>query len=242
MFTGLVEGWGGSSGSSTENGGRRLTIAWPGLPGRRAARTRRERGRQRLLPDGRGGRRRDLRGPGRARDARPNQPGKPEEPATASTSSGRSRSAPARRPFCPGAHRHHRHPPRPPARGRVGIPRLRHRPGLDPAARPKGSIAVDGVSLTLVDVWPDAFSVMLIPHTLAVTTLGIIRPGDRVNIEADILAKHVQKAAGAVGSDDTGENQNPPFHDADPTNPVVSPEACSPDTGFRPGTGWVKTS
>ena len=39
----------------------------------------------------------------------------------------------------------------------------------------KGSIAVDGVSLTLVDVWPDGFSVMLIPHTLAVTTLGLIQ-------------------------------------------------------------------
>jgi riboflavin synthase len=58
---------------------------------------------------------------------------------------------------------------------------------------PKGSIAVDGVSLTLVDVGTDTFSVMLIPHTLAVTTLGIIQPGDRVNIEIDILAKHVQK-------------------------------------------------
>ncbi len=67
----------------------------------------------------------------------------------------------------------------------------------------KGSIAVDGVSLTLVDVWPDAFSVMLIPHTLAVTTLGIIQPGDRVNIEVDILAKHVQKLlqAGALQAD-----------------------------------------
>jgi riboflavin synthase len=58
---------------------------------------------------------------------------------------------------------------------------------------PKGSIAVDGVSLTLVDVAPDGFSVMLIPHTLAVTTLGLIRPGDRVNIETDILAKHVRQ-------------------------------------------------
>jgi riboflavin synthase len=60
----------------------------------------------------------------------------------------------------------------------------------------KGSITVDGVSLTLVDVWPNAFSVMLIPHTLAMTTLGITRPGDRVNIEVDILAKHVQKLLG----------------------------------------------
>ena len=72
--------------------------------------------------------------------------------------------------------------------------------GIEPVWVPllvsKGSIAVDGVSLTLVDVWPDGFSVMLIPHTLAVTTLGLIRAGDRVNIEVDILAKHVQKLLG----------------------------------------------
>jgi riboflavin synthase len=69
--------------------------------------------------------------------------------------------------------------------------------GLDPdwmpLLVPKGSIAVDGVSLTLVDVGADRFSVMLIPHTLAATTLGRLGPGDRVNIEADMLAKHVQK-------------------------------------------------
>lgn len=57
----------------------------------------------------------------------------------------------------------------------------------------KGSIAVDGVSLTLVDVGPESFSVMLIPHTLAVTTLGALRVGDHVNIETDMLAKHVAK-------------------------------------------------
>jgi riboflavin synthase len=58
---------------------------------------------------------------------------------------------------------------------------------------PKGSIAVDGVSLTLVEVVNEGFSVMLIPHTLAVTTLGRLAPGDRVNIEVDILAKHIQR-------------------------------------------------
>jgi riboflavin synthase len=62
-----------------------------------------------------------------------------------------------------------------------------------PLLIPKGSIAVDGVSLTLVDVTSDGFSVMLIPHTLAVTTLGTLRPGDRANIETDMLAKHVAK-------------------------------------------------
>lgn len=57
----------------------------------------------------------------------------------------------------------------------------------------KGSVAVDGVSLTLVDVGADDFSVMLIPHTLNATTLGRLQPGDRVNIETDMLAKHLQK-------------------------------------------------
>ncbi|QEH39003.1 Riboflavin synthase [Aquisphaera giovannonii] len=76
--------------------------------------------------------------------------------------------------------------------------------GLDPSWMrllvPKGSIAVDGVSLTLVDVDPDGFSVMLIPHTLAVTTLGLLRPGDAANIEADMLAKHVEKLLAGRGT------------------------------------------
>jgi riboflavin synthase len=58
---------------------------------------------------------------------------------------------------------------------------------------PKGSIAVDGVSLTLVNVEADRFSVMLVPHTQAMTTLGFKQPGDLVNLEADMLAKHVAK-------------------------------------------------
>jgi riboflavin synthase len=57
----------------------------------------------------------------------------------------------------------------------------------------KGSIAVDGISLTLVDVKDDLFSVALIPHTLDVTTLGRRGPGDRVNLETDVLAKYVQR-------------------------------------------------
>ena len=63
----------------------------------------------------------------------------------------------------------------------------------------KGSIAVDGVSLTLVDVEIDRFSVALIPHTLAVTTLAALRPDDRVNLETDILAKYVERQL-SVGS------------------------------------------
>lgn len=57
----------------------------------------------------------------------------------------------------------------------------------------KGSVAVDGVSLTVVDAQPDRFSVMLIPHTRANTTLGLKKPGAKVNLEFDLLAKHVQK-------------------------------------------------
>ena len=65
----------------------------------------------------------------------------------------------------------------------------------------KGSIAVDGVSLTLVDVEDERFSVALIPHTLTVTTLGPLRKGDPVNLETDILAKYVEKqlSAGLAG-------------------------------------------
>ena len=63
----------------------------------------------------------------------------------------------------------------------------------------KGSIAVDGVSLTLVDVLADRFSVALIPHTLEVTTLGKLQPGDPVNLETDLLAKYVEKQLEFVG-------------------------------------------
>ncbi len=57
----------------------------------------------------------------------------------------------------------------------------------------KGSIAVDGVSLTIAGLRDDAFEVALIPHTLEVTTLGALEPGDEVNLEADVLAKYVEK-------------------------------------------------
>lgn len=57
----------------------------------------------------------------------------------------------------------------------------------------KGSIAVDGISLTLVNVESERFSVALIPHTLTVTTLGQRTIGDQVNIETDLLAKYVEQ-------------------------------------------------
>lgn len=64
-------------------------------------------------------------------------------------------------------------------------------PGLVRLLVEKGSVAVDGVSLTVVDVGEAGFDVALIPHTLAVTTLGGLAPGRRVNLEADVLGKYV---------------------------------------------------
>lgn len=57
----------------------------------------------------------------------------------------------------------------------------------------KGSVAVDGISLTLVDVEDERFSVALIPHTLLATTLGKLQVGGEVNIETDLLAKYVER-------------------------------------------------
>ena len=57
----------------------------------------------------------------------------------------------------------------------------------------KGSITVDGVSLTVVDPLPDGFTVALIPHTDDVTTLGHKGPGDPVNIEVDVMAKYAER-------------------------------------------------
>jgi riboflavin synthase len=74
---------------------------------------------------------------------------------------------------------------------------LEVRVGLDPALARylvhKGSIAVDGVSLTVAEVGPDWFAVALVPHTLQVTTLGDRRPGDPVQLEVDVVAKYVER-------------------------------------------------
>ncbi|MFD3871490.1 riboflavin synthase [Streptomyces sp. NPDC058623] len=61
----------------------------------------------------------------------------------------------------------------------------------------KGSITVDGVSLTVVDAGADHFTISLIPTTLALTTLGIKQPGDPVNLEVDVLAKYVERLMAA---------------------------------------------
>src|SRR6266545_2058630 len=76
------------------------------------------------------------------------------------------------------------------------------RVGLDPALARyvvvKGSIAVDGVSLTVAGAGDDWFSVALVPHTLAVTTLGRRQPGDQVQLEVDVLAKYVERLLGPL--------------------------------------------
>jgi riboflavin synthase len=66
-------------------------------------------------------------------------------------------------------------------------------PGILRYCVEKGSITVDGVSLTIAALRGDAFEVALIPHTLDVTTLGAVEPGDEVNLEVDVLAKYVEK-------------------------------------------------
>jgi riboflavin synthase len=64
----------------------------------------------------------------------------------------------------------------------------------------RGSIAVDGVSLTVFGVDDDGFTVSLIPETLERTTLGLARPGRTVNLEVDVLAKYVEKLVAKVGA------------------------------------------
>ena len=76
------------------------------------------------------------------------------------------------------------------ARVRVTLPSR----DLEPLLIPQGSVAVDGVSLTLAALGDRSFEVMLIPHTLAVTTLGRLRPGQVTNIEADVIGKYVVRS------------------------------------------------
>ncbi|HYF78055.1 MAG TPA: riboflavin synthase [Symbiobacteriaceae bacterium] len=81
---------------------------------------------------------------------------------------------------------------------------------------PRGSVAVDGVSLTVVNMGADRFTVSLIPHTFAATALGVRRAGDLVNLEADILAKYVERllTGGAPGSQAHGDGPRPGITEA----------------------------
>jgi riboflavin synthase len=73
----------------------------------------------------------------------------------------------------------------------------------------KGSITVDGVSLTVAEPLDDAVVVALIPHTMDVTTLGSARPGDPVNLEMDVIAKYVEGLMAArVGATDRTEGSS----------------------------------
>jgi riboflavin synthase len=82
----------------------------------------------------------------------------------------------------------------------------------------KGSVAVDGISLTVNDVGEDCFTVAIIPHTMAHTTLGYCQVGDRVNIETDILGKYIHQAL------------LPTFQQTTPieSNADAIPEGCCP--------------
>jgi riboflavin synthase len=71
--------------------------------------------------------------------------------------------------------------------------RVRMPEGLNRYIVEKGSVTVDGISLTVVDALDDGFTVAVIPHTAEVTTLGRKGPGDRVNLEVDVMAKYVER-------------------------------------------------
>jgi riboflavin synthase len=83
---------------------------------------------------------------------------------------------------------------------RLSLPRE-----IEPLVAEKGSVAVHGVSLTVVDVAPGEFSVSLIPETLERTMLGRLSPGAKVNLEADLVARHLARllATGAAGGADS---------------------------------------
>jgi riboflavin synthase len=81
------------------------------------------------------------------------------------------------------------------ARVRFGLPGRE----LEPLLVEKGSVAVDGVSLTVAALGPRSFEVMVIPHTLAVTTLGALRPGHTVNIETDVIGKYLVRSLALRG-------------------------------------------
>jgi len=82
------------------------------------------------------------------------------------------------------------------ARVRVTLPSR----DLEPLLIPQGSVAVDGVSLTVAALGDQSFEVMLIPHTLAVTTLGRLRPGQATNIEADVIGKYLVRSLALRGT------------------------------------------
>jgi riboflavin synthase alpha subunit len=108
------------------------------------------------------------------------------------------------------------------ARMRIGLPNG----DLSPLLIPKGSVAVDGVSLTVAALEDLAFEVMIIPHTLAVTTLGRVVPGSRVNLEMDVIGKYLQRSLSLGYGPGSGGHDGP--------RGPASPE--------RPGAAWGAAS
>ena len=82
------------------------------------------------------------------------------------------------------------------ARVRIALPG----PALAPLLVEQGSVAVDGVSLTIAELERVAFEIMVIPHTLAVTTFGGLAPGQAVNIETDVIGKYLQRSLSLKGA------------------------------------------
>ena len=82
------------------------------------------------------------------------------------------------------------------ARVRIELPG----PALAPLLVPQGSVAVDGVSLTVAALERQAFEVMVIPHTLSVTTFGTLAPGQAVNLEMDVIGKYLQRSLALKGT------------------------------------------
>ncbi|MDD2509737.1 MAG: riboflavin synthase [Syntrophomonas sp.] len=76
---------------------------------------------------------------------------------------------------------------------------------------PKGSIAIDGISLTIIDVFPDSFSVSLIPHSAKNTTLAKKSIGDKVNLESDIIGRYVEKLLNFAESEAKSSDLNLSF-------------------------------
>ena len=82
------------------------------------------------------------------------------------------------------------------ARVRIALPGRE----LAPLLIPQGSVAVDGVSLTVAQLAITTFEVMLIPHTLGVTTLGTLAAGEKVNVETDVIGKYLQRSLALRGA------------------------------------------
>lgn len=99
----------------------------------------------------------------------------------------------------------------------------------------KGSVAVDGCSLTVVAVDAESFSVAIIPHTAAVTTIGRLRPGDRVNLEVDVVAKYVERLLqGDAPAGTTGSQAGTTYSPAEATSrPAGRAEYQAGPTGGR---------